>query len=289
MAEENPLISLLGQCVVRIDRGEEFSGSGFFVAPGEVLTCAHVVEGETLTVSRDDWVSPVEVVASAPPLVAGSLPAGFPFPDIALLRVPDAPDGHPCVLLSTEMPAAGADADVFMLSGFSLLATHRRGVEQAATRVVFEGTVGEAAVLKLREGQIPSGFSGCPALNTRTSSVCGVVDSTRDKKSDLGGFAIPISVVAEEFEGLIERNRATHEAGGWERAEEEEGRRRRGAEARPSGCPSSVPHTSWMPMPNTRPASCSTHGTASSRYWSARGYWNRRRTGESRASDWKSS
>jgi hypothetical protein len=222
MAEENPLISLLGQCVVRIDRGEEFSGNGFFVAPGEILTCAHVVEGETLTVSRDDWVSPVEVVASAPPLVAGSLPAGFPFPDIALLRVPDAPDGHPCVLLSAAMPATGADADVFMLSGFSLLATHQRGVEQTATRVVFEGTVGEAAVIKLREGQIPSGFSGCPALNTRTGSVCGVVDSTRDKKSDLGGFAIPISVVAGEFEGLLERNRDAHEAGAWKRTAEEE-------------------------------------------------------------------
>ena len=33
------LYTLLGRCVVRIDDGGAFRGSGFFVAPGEVLTC----------------------------------------------------------------------------------------------------------------------------------------------------------------------------------------------------------------------------------------------------------
>ncbi len=31
------LYALLGRCVVRIDDGGAFRGSGFFVAPGEVL------------------------------------------------------------------------------------------------------------------------------------------------------------------------------------------------------------------------------------------------------------
>ena len=41
----NPLGSLLRGCVVRVEGDGEFSGSGFLVAPGEVLTCAHVVHG----------------------------------------------------------------------------------------------------------------------------------------------------------------------------------------------------------------------------------------------------
>ena len=44
--EPNPLIALFRQCVVCIiDEAGRFRGSGFFVAPGRVLTCGHVVHG----------------------------------------------------------------------------------------------------------------------------------------------------------------------------------------------------------------------------------------------------
>jgi len=40
-----PLAALLSRCVVRVDCDGDFRGSGFFVTPTEVLTCAHVVHG----------------------------------------------------------------------------------------------------------------------------------------------------------------------------------------------------------------------------------------------------
>jgi hypothetical protein len=44
--EPNPLIALFRQCVVCIlDEAGRFRGSGFFVAPGRVITCGHVVHG----------------------------------------------------------------------------------------------------------------------------------------------------------------------------------------------------------------------------------------------------
>ena len=44
--EPNPLIALFRRCVVCItDEAGRFRGSGFFVAPGRVVTCGHVVHG----------------------------------------------------------------------------------------------------------------------------------------------------------------------------------------------------------------------------------------------------
>ena len=54
----DPLLDLLAQCTVRIDLDGKFEGTGFFVAPGEVLTCAHVVHGgRPITVSTVNGVS----------------------------------------------------------------------------------------------------------------------------------------------------------------------------------------------------------------------------------------
>ena len=40
-----PLVALLTRCVARVDCDGGFRGSGFFVTPTEVLTCAHVIHG----------------------------------------------------------------------------------------------------------------------------------------------------------------------------------------------------------------------------------------------------
>ena len=45
---------LAARCAVALYSGDQFLGSGFLVAPGEVLTCAHVVAecGEGLITVR---------------------------------------------------------------------------------------------------------------------------------------------------------------------------------------------------------------------------------------------
>ena len=39
---DHPLIELMHDCVVKLSIPEK-NGTGFFVAPGKILTCAHVV------------------------------------------------------------------------------------------------------------------------------------------------------------------------------------------------------------------------------------------------------
>ena len=59
--DPNPLIALFRQCVACItDEAGRFRGSGFFVAPGQVVTCGHVVHGAVaLRVQWQGQVAPV--------------------------------------------------------------------------------------------------------------------------------------------------------------------------------------------------------------------------------------
>jgi S1-C subfamily serine protease len=90
--EANPLPALLRRCVVRIEGDGRFRGTGFFVAPGEVLTCAHVVHGADEIKAR--WAGgpplPATVVKSLPTLAVGDPDSAFyPLPDVALLVLMD--------------------------------------------------------------------------------------------------------------------------------------------------------------------------------------------------------
>ncbi|MGI8984504.1 MAG: S1 family peptidase [Acidimicrobiales bacterium] len=198
--DPNPLVTLFRRCVVRVDDGAgEFLGTGFFVAPGVVLTCAHVVEGAA-------GVGVVWEGASSPATVADV--AADPAVDLALLRFEVVPEGHPCARLGP----------VPLLGEALYIAGHTKG-EHAAGVVAFTGagtelespiTEGDITFHKLAQGQVLPGFSGAPLLHLRTGDVCGVVDSTRDRRSDLGGFAVPTEVAAAAFPDMAAANDAFH-------------------------------------------------------------------------------
>ena len=60
--------------------------------------------------------------------------------------------------------------------------------------------------IKLKKGQVTAGYSGSPVLNEGTWKVCGIMKATRDKQSDLGGWAIPVEILSSELQNLIESN-----------------------------------------------------------------------------------
>jgi hypothetical protein len=108
--DPNPLIGLFRRCVVCITDGEgRFRGSGFFAAPGRVVTCGHVAHGASaLQVRWQDQAAPVSGVVAVPPLEEVADPAGYPLPDLAVLDVLEAGGwGHRCVALTEERPALG--------------------------------------------------------------------------------------------------------------------------------------------------------------------------------------
>ena len=89
---DNRLYELLRQCTLRIAvAGKGHQGTGFFVAPGLILTCAHVVRDArpgAIDVFWNGQSYPVRLKAYQP------APDG---PDLALLAI-DLQE-HPCVWL----------------------------------------------------------------------------------------------------------------------------------------------------------------------------------------------
>ncbi|MDR7277745.1 trypsin-like serine peptidase [Catenuloplanes atrovinosus] len=195
--------------VVRIDRvdGTGVCGTGFFVAPGWVLTAAHVVYdddsgaplSQVMVVPADPAVGEQGVRAevasrSVPPVAPGGL---WPFPDLALLQLqPDAEwvAIHPCVWLVGEDPL-GETCHAF---GFP---PRDEGIPPGApASFVFEGVTGDG-FLQLKAGQAAPGLSGAPLVCPARRAVVGVVTATRDRYTDLGGWAAPVAALLPDQTG----------------------------------------------------------------------------------------
>jgi hypothetical protein len=189
------LESLLKQCTVKITvSGHAGWGTGFFVAPELVLTCAHVVreaQGQLIQVWSQNWASCAQAVVEQvrPDLY-----------DLALLRVP-MHEGTlpPCVYLDEEIRSR----DPLYLFGYP----DQDFPNGCPVTFDCEGLTGdEPPLIKFALGQVRPGMSGAPLLNQRTGKVCGLVKFTRDRTIDLGGGAIPASVIFECFPYIKNRN-----------------------------------------------------------------------------------
>lgn len=181
---EEQLYTLLRQCTMRIDLPKGH-GTGFFVAPGLILTCAHVVKsglpGGSFAIF---WRGAA---------YAAQLQKSVPGPDLALLSL-DLVE-HPCVWLH----AGATPFDRLYSYGYS--DEHPEGIPTIFT---LEGQAGDQdEELKFQSGQVRPGMSGGPLLNTQTGGVCGIVRLTRDRGSDLGGWAIPTALLLQTFPELV--------------------------------------------------------------------------------------
>jgi hypothetical protein len=211
MSAGRSLFDQLIACTVLI-RGIDAAkaGTGFFVAPGLVLTCRHVVD--------DDHGKPVACTVSyeAEPLDVTEVRRANNS-DLALLSV--ARKDHPCVRLDPDF----APRQHMLLYGFPGRLEGIRGESVAAQ---CEGPVYEWAeekgarqdLIKFTPGGVRPGMSGAPLLNEATGAVCGIVKRTRSAQFDQGGFAIPAGVALAAFPELRELNEAYHAQNGEWRA-----------------------------------------------------------------------
>lgn len=189
----------LRACTVRIDVAGSPKGTGFFVAPGQVVTCAHVLEtldtsapgaaAQILAVGLGDEVYPVVGV-----------PDRWDDEDLAVLRV-DAAPSHRCVLLYEGLRAY----DRAMTFGF--VGRHPEGVVRTLEG---EGRTGDDRLLGFGSGQVQPGLSGAPVLNLRTGGVCGVLSVTRNEQQSLGGYAIPVERLGLRSPTIVRQNREYH-------------------------------------------------------------------------------
>ena len=149
---------------MRIDVGGRHAGSGFFAAPGVVVTCHHVLRLGDL--SSDEAGASVSVIS----------PTGVAYrvldtrelseeDDLAILRVEPA-HTHAFVLLDTGFRVR----DAFATFGFP--EGHPDG---AASTLVAQGWTEVDRILDVADAGVGRGMSGCPVLNQRTGAVCGIL------------------------------------------------------------------------------------------------------------------
>jgi HEAT repeat protein/energy-coupling factor transporter ATP-binding protein EcfA2 len=193
-----PLEDLLQQCTVKITIPSGW-GTGFFVAPGLILTCAHVVRKAAdlqVTVSSPVWQQPLSAIVKAKADDGKTL-------DLALVELSEPLPDHPCVLLDEEPVAVGQ-----ALYSYGYLESYTNA---APVRPINEGLTGDTPpLLKLQGAQIEKGISGAALLNLKTGKVCGMVKETRAAGFDLGGGAIPTRVILEQFPELRSLQQSFH-------------------------------------------------------------------------------
>ncbi|HEY9630367.1 MAG TPA: NB-ARC domain-containing protein [Coleofasciculaceae cyanobacterium] len=191
------LDQLLQCCTVKIAVPGQGWGTGFFVAPGWILTCAHVVKVLELGATAEICWQQEQFATAA---VVKRIPAF----DLALLQC-SLPEGVdlPCVHLGE---AFQPNNDLY---SFGYPDSFPQG---ASVTGLCEGEAIEAnsPLILFKLAQVRPGLSGAPLLNLRTGEVCGMVKFTRDRSLDLGGGAIPTAVIWAQMPELREQQQQFH-------------------------------------------------------------------------------
>jgi len=203
----------LHQCTMRLSGTEEDGhGTGFFVAPGLILTCEHVVRDayrKRLSVGIY-WSGQKQSISAQILHVRANV-------DLALLQAPLT--DHPCVYLlpglkpddnlytygypgnvnkgNTLYDRSNGDSATFLCEGWTAWAQGQH--------------VGQRAWIKFKGGQSIPGLSGAPLLNKRTGYICGLVATTRDENTDLGGRGISTETILQTFPVIGQRQQQFHQ------------------------------------------------------------------------------
>jgi hypothetical protein len=221
------LENLVRDCTVQVI-GEQ-RGTGFFLAPGIVITCAHVTGSRIRPTVRWEQAGrqAVEATAARPARVLdhGKHPIPDlhgPYPDVAVIEVPEL-TGHPCVALDDDWPQG---PDIFYVCGYP-----REGGAELLTpaRLSYRGkhATDPVAYLDLADDRVKPGMSGAALLNLRTEAVCGVLVATKNLKQPDGGLAVHWTAVKDDLTDLLTANRAFHQRDQrWNTARQRRRRRR---------------------------------------------------------------
>ncbi|MFF2013688.1 trypsin-like peptidase domain-containing protein [Streptomyces sp. NPDC058195] len=201
---ESALTSLVRDATVRIHRpgpgyapegpDGDFLGSGFFIAPSWVLTCAHVaMEGKGRQVdvvyrtARGEAVRVEGAVRAALPEERSGT-GGWPSPDLALIQLLR-PVEHPCAYVGER--SAGLRRGTYYFAGWAdggSGAPRRLGRECRVVGTLDDGA--DDAQVLIETSQLYPGMSGGPVVDLARGEVVGVLKSRA--MDTAGGTAIGV-------------------------------------------------------------------------------------------------
>lgn len=184
---QDDIVGLTRRCLVRVETPDGEGGSGFWVAPGMLLTCAHLASSGEVRVtwkgrSVTGLVGPAEPGRRADPLGL------WPYPDIALITVPEIVDNE-CVWLSEQN--ISINTPVFLIGYSSIYTTEAKPHSASGTFVGTYGDDGEE-IWRFTGDEIAPGMSGGPVLDLARGTVCGLIKTTRKPNSAQGGLFVPV-------------------------------------------------------------------------------------------------
>ncbi|MFF6997262.1 trypsin-like peptidase domain-containing protein [Streptomyces sp. NPDC008313] len=171
-----------------LDEPGTFLGSGFFIAPNWVLTCAHVTpsgKGGEVTVvyetgpGRGTSAVAGEVTAVLPDHVRQPPRGSWPSPDLALIQLREPVDHH-CAYL-TERPAAYYGEATVFFSGWTVVDGR---LQRLNGTLQVQGTLGgwsSDEQIRLGGDVLPPGVSGGPVVDPVRGEVVGVLKSRADR------------------------------------------------------------------------------------------------------------
>ena len=215
LSPKDLLQELTKASVVRVRGGQ--GGTGFFVTPTAILTCAHVVATDRVVTART-----VSVVTSNGARLTGEVDARpqewtggkvWPYPDLCLIRLADLPEyrHHQPVLLG-ETPD---EIEVYLI-GFGNPYDDSKPRTIGGGRIAGSADLVGGTALGIVDCDMPAGLSGAPVVDTRHGVVCGVAKSTRRPEADMGGLAIPAMAIRAEFPDVWDWNQqAAGSSGQW--------------------------------------------------------------------------
>jgi hypothetical protein len=194
---EHKIIEIFKKTVVHVI-SQEVEGTGFFIAPELVLTCAHIIDQQSLAAIKiryqgKEYLSAIEYIEAADNI------------DIALLKIQSDIHEHPCALLDQSSPRIENDL-------YSYGHPEGKYNDGDSVTLTYEGESYNDGYLiyKLKSGEVGFGFSGSPVLNRHTGAVCCMISASRCIDTFLGARATPISVVTNKLPKLLELQAKFH-------------------------------------------------------------------------------
>jgi serine protease Do len=171
-------------------------GSGFISSDdGLVLTNSHLVFGrQVIVVTLDDGRRTQAKVLGVDPIF-----------DLAVLRIPVPPEGHPKAILGDSDAIRIGEEVIAIGNPFGLEQTLTRGVVSGVNRILPDTPMNLMLPLIQTDTPINPGNSGGPLLN-RCGEVIGINTSIMAEAQNIS-FAIPINVAKNIVPQLVDRGR----------------------------------------------------------------------------------
>jgi hypothetical protein len=194
---------LLASCSALLSDDGGPRGTAFFVAPGYAVTAAHLVgvEGVPVQLSEGTCTWHGRVTDVRPPFAgAADCTQTYPAPDMALITIDDGPE-HACARLGPHRMGTRV-----MARGYTRTFDHQAVTAETET-FRLTGTLETldpgCTLLKLGLGEVTKGMSGAPVLECSTGHVIGMLRTSRQLGSSLGGWVVPADLIQQLWPGEV--------------------------------------------------------------------------------------